>query len=121
MLATLMLVLQAVAAGSILYALLVTLVPFASGFIASEIAKAWAWVQALGGVLGAVVGAAISAAVALGFAWLMAHIPGLPPLPGDLGGLSPELVVAILTGVLNSIFNVPPAMKASRLKKGAKF
>lgn len=122
MLHTLMLLLQAVTVGSIFYALLTVLLPYAAGFIAAEWAKAWAWVQRLGGILGSIVGAAAAAAMAFGFSWLVAHVPGIEQyIPADLHTLSAEQIIGLLTGVLNAIFHVPPAMKAARLERKLKF
>lgn len=116
------LLLQAITVSTLLYAVLTTLLPFAAGWLSAEWAKAWAWVQNLGGILGAVAAAAIAAAISFGFAWLVAHVPGIEQyVPADIHTLSAQAIIGILTGVLNAIFNVPPAMAKARLARGMKF
>lgn len=101
---------------------LTALIPLASGFIAAEWAKGWAYVQSLGGVKGAVVGAIAAALAGALFPYIAAHIPGITAyIPADFHSLTADEVAGIMTGIANLLFHTPPAQKVARLKAGGKF
>lgn len=121
MLHALTIVLLSLSIGSIIYSILISLLPFISGFISAEWAKGIAWVQSIGGVFSPIIGLVVGFVVTAAFSFLVSHFPGTAPfIPADYHNLTTDAVAGILTAILNAIFHITPVAKKLRLARGLK-
>ena len=98
----------------IILAVIGVLIPFAAGFLATEIAKGALWVNALPAPLPQVIGVVVTFLLAA-----LANFLGFS-LPADLGGLNQDVIAAILTALAQMLFPVTTALAAARARKGLK-
>ena len=98
----------------IIAAVLGVLVPFAVAFLVVEVAKANAFVNNLGAPWTQIATILIAAGLSL-----VSQKLGVV-FPTDLAGFNAETITALLTLLVQTLFPVAAAMKASRVRAGLK-
>jgi hypothetical protein len=96
---------------SIILAILAVVIPVIAGFVAKELALFNGAINRLPAPIPAIIGVAISFGLAQ-----LAQIVGFA-LPGDLSGLTQDVIAAILTAVAQMLVPVQAALQSARFDR----